>query len=55
MWVDIYVLDNAGEKPKREFYAIFAVGLNERTNRFYLIGQIMATSNRISLLGVVRI
>ena len=54
IWVDIYELRNAGE-PRRDFYTIFAVGYNWKTSRDYLLGQIIATSNRISLTAVVRI
>ena len=55
IWVDIYELRNAGE-PRRDFYTIFVVSLNRKTNRRnYLLGQIIADSNRISLSVVVRI
>ena len=54
IWVDIYELRYAGG-PNRRFYTFFVVDLNWITNRFYLKGQITATSNRISLTGVVRI
>ena len=55
IWVDIYELRNTGE-PNRDFYTMFVVSINRKTGRRnHLIGQIVATSNRISLTVVVRL
>ena len=55
IWVDIYELRNTGE-PRRDFYTIFVVSRNWKTGRRnHVLGQIIATSNRISLTAVVRI
>ena len=35
------------------FYTMFVVDYNWNTERYFLIGQIVATPNRITLIGVV--
>ena len=50
--IDKYKLNIGGGKY-RTFYTIFVVDYNWKTGRYYLIGQIKAASNRITLIGVV--
>ena len=52
IWIDKYKLNIGGGKH-RTFYTIFVVDYNWNTGRYYLIGQITAASNRITLIGVV--
>ena len=52
IWVDTYDLDIGGGRY-RTFYTMYVVDYNWNTGKYFLIGQIVASSNRITLIGVV--